>query len=95
MSNLRHTIGNQGLVFYNSSPVLTLTLCLYFLKGPRTMEAALEHWMLTVCWSHPLTREAGTGAMEARPEAMEARPGTMDARPVAVKARPGAMNAFS
>jgi hypothetical protein len=29
-------------------PVLTSTSWLYFLKGPSTMEAALESWMLTV-----------------------------------------------
>jgi hypothetical protein len=37
-------------------PVLTSSSCLYFLKGPRTVEDALESWMLTVCWSHTLSQ---------------------------------------
>jgi hypothetical protein len=52
MSNLRLLV-NQGLDFYHSSSYPNFDIMLVF---PRTMEAALESWMLTVCWSHTLSQ---------------------------------------
>ncbi len=96
MSNLRHSVGNQGLVFSNSSSCPNFYIMLVFPERPENnggCTGVLDAYSMLE--SYPKPRRPALDPRRLALRLWRLVLETMDARPVAVKAHPGAMNAFS